>query len=103
MAACAIMALPQVAVILLLLSWSRPIEASIVIALLGGQILMMQRLLRDPMGLPGLILVAAFVAMALFAPWLAPYDPLKIDVANKLKPPSPAHWAGTDQLGRDTL
>jgi peptide/nickel transport system permease protein len=61
------------------------------------------RLLRDPMGLPGLILVAAFVAMALFAPWLAPYDPLKIDVASKLKPPSPAHWAGTDQLGRDTL
>jgi chlorophyll synthase len=50
MAACAIMALPQVAVILLLLSWSRPIEASIVIALLGGQILMMQRLLRDPIG-----------------------------------------------------
>ena len=41
--------------------------------------------------------------MALFAPWAAPYDPLKIDVANKLKPPSLAHWAGTDQLGRDTL
>jgi peptide/nickel transport system permease protein len=61
------------------------------------------RLLRDPMGLLGLILVAAFVAMALFAPWLAPHDPLKIDVANKLKPPSLAHWAGTDQLGRDTL
>jgi peptide/nickel transport system permease protein len=55
------------------------------------------------MGLLGLILVAAFVAMALFAPWAAPYDPLKIDVANKLKPPSMAHWAGTDQLGRDTL
>jgi peptide/nickel transport system permease protein len=67
----------------------------------GGQPL--RRLLRDPMGLLGLILVAAFVAMALFAPWAAPYDPLKIDVANKLKPPSMAHWAGTDQLGRDML
>ena len=67
----------------------------------GGQPL--RRLLRDPMGLLGLILVAAFLAMALFAPWAAPYDPLKIDVANKLKPPSMAHWAGTDQLGRDTL
>jgi peptide/nickel transport system permease protein len=67
----------------------------------GGQPL--RRLLRDPMGLLGLILVAAFVAMALFAPWAAPYDPLKIDVANKLKPPSMAHWAGTDQLGRNTL
>ncbi|MCA3262096.1 MAG: chlorophyll synthase ChlG [Telmatospirillum sp.] len=49
-AACAIMAVPQIVVILLLLSWGRPIEASIVIALLGGQILMMQRLLRDPIG-----------------------------------------------------
>ncbi len=50
MAACAIMALPQIVVILMLLSWGRSIEASIVIALLGGQILMMQRLLRDPVG-----------------------------------------------------
>jgi peptide/nickel transport system permease protein len=63
----------------------------------------LRRLLRDPLGLLGLGLVLAFVLMALFAPWIAPYDPLKIDVANKLKPPSLAHWAGTDQLGRDTL
>jgi chlorophyll synthase len=50
MAACAIMSLPQVAVILLLLSWGQPIEACIVAALLGGQMLMMRRLLRDPVG-----------------------------------------------------
>ncbi len=49
-AACAIMVVPQIVVILLLLGWGRPIEACIVIALLGGQILMMQRLLRDPIG-----------------------------------------------------
>jgi peptide/nickel transport system permease protein len=60
-------------------------------------------LLRDPMGAMGLVLVLAFLAMALFAPWLAPYDPLKLDVMNKLQPPSLSHWAGTDQLGRDTL
>jgi len=41
--------------------------------------------------------------MALFAPWLAPYDPLKIDVMHKFQGPSLAHWAGTDQLGRDLL
>jgi peptide/nickel transport system permease protein len=41
--------------------------------------------------------------MALLAPWLAPYDPLKLDVVNKFAPPSLAHWAGTDQLGRDLL
>lgn len=43
----------------------------------------------------------ALVAVAAFAPWLAPYDPLASDVANALQPPSAAHWAGTDQLGRD--
>ena len=60
-------------------------------------------LLGDPMGLFGLILVLAFVAMAMFAPILAPYDPIKLDVVNKFQPPSLAHWAGTDQLGRDLL
>lgn len=56
-----------------------------------------------PMGSTGAVLVAAFLLMALFAPWIAPYDPLKLDVMNKLQGPSLAHWAGTDQLGRDTL
>ncbi len=60
-------------------------------------------LMRDPMGLFGLVLVLAFVAMALFAPILAPYDPVKLDVMQKFQPPSLAHWAGTDQLGRDLL
>ena len=58
---------------------------------------------RDPMGLSGAILVAGFVTMAIFAPILAPYDPIKIDVANKFAPADFAHWAGTDQLGRDIL
>ncbi|MGY2049648.1 ABC transporter permease [Methylobacterium sp. JK268] len=41
--------------------------------------------------------------VALFAPWLTPYDPIAPDVPNALLPPSAAHWAGTDQLGRDLL
>lgn len=56
-----------------------------------------------PMGSAGAVLVAAFLAMAIFAPWIAPHDPLKLDVMNKLQDPSLSHWAGTDQLGRDTL
>ena len=60
-------------------------------------------LVADPMGLFGLVVVAGFVAMALLAPWIAPYDPVKIDVMHKFQPPTLAHWAGTDQLGRDTL
>ena len=41
--------------------------------------------------------------VALFSPWLTPYDPVASDVSVALQPPSAAHWAGTDQLGRDVL
>jgi peptide/nickel transport system permease protein len=60
-------------------------------------------LLRDPMGLAGLVLVLTFLGMAIFAPWIAPYDPIALDVKAKFQPPSAAHWAGTDHLGRDLL
>src|SRR5690242_102125 len=60
-------------------------------------------LVRDPLGLMGLALVSIFVLMAVFAPWLSPHDPLKIDVAHKFAGPSLDHPAGTDQLGRDLL
>ncbi|MCA0431790.1 MAG: ABC transporter permease [Proteobacteria bacterium] len=60
-------------------------------------------LAADPLGLMGATLVGLFVLMALFAPLLAPYDPLKIDVANKFAGASLKHLAGTDQLGRDLL
>lgn len=60
-------------------------------------------LLAEPLGIMGGAIVLTFVVMALFAPWLAPYDPLKIDVMHKFSGPSLAHWAGTDQLGRDLL
>lgn len=63
----------------------------------------LSRLVKDPMGLIGLVIVIGFVATALFADMLAPYDPIKIDVLNKLQGPSLEHLFGTDQLGRDTL
>ena len=44
---------------------------------------------------------ALLVAVALLAPWLVPYDPVASDVSSALQPPGAAHWAGTDQLGRD--
>ena len=64
---------------------------------------LLARLARDRMGAMGAILVALFVCLALFAPFVAPADPLKLDVLHKLQGPSLQHWAGTDQLGRDTL
>jgi peptide/nickel transport system permease protein len=51
----------------------------------------------------GGILVAIFVAAALLAPVLAPYEPLKGRLVQRLQPPSTAHWLGTDELGRDLL
>src|SRR5467141_1020501 len=47
----------------------------------------------------GLLIVIVFAA--LFGPYVVPYDPLASDTAAALKPPSSAHWFGTDQLGRD--
>ena len=44
-----------------------------------------------------------FVLIALFGPWLAPYDPLATNATNALQPPSAAHLFGTDHLGRDLL
>lgn len=49
----------------------------------------------------GAVVVLAWVFVAAFAPLLSPYDPNFVDVANRLKPPSAAHWLGTDALGRD--
>ena len=46
----------------------------------------------------GLVLL---VALAIAAPWIVPYDPIASNVPLALQPPSAAHWAGTDQLGRD--
>ena len=55
----------------------------------------------------GLLLAVAFLilvlAAALFAPWLAPYDPLRQDLAQSFVDPSWRHPFGTDNLGRDVL
>lgn len=58
---------------------------------------------KDPLGMAGFVLVSLIVLLTVFAPWLAPYDPLDIDVNNRLSSPSAQHWLGTDQLGRDVL
>lgn len=49
------------------------------------------------------LVLAGFVALAVFAPLLAPYPPDQTDLALSLTPPSPAHWLGGNQFGQDTL
>lgn len=54
-------------------------------------------------GLLGAVLVVVMASAALLAPWLSPYDPTAMDLANRLQPPGAAHWMGTDFTGRDVL
>ena len=58
-------------------------------------------MLRSGSGRLGLAIVAIILGAALFAPWLAPYDPDALDVLHRFAAPFSAHWLGTDQLGRD--
>jgi peptide/nickel transport system permease protein len=51
----------------------------------------------------GTVVIALFILMAVFAPLVAPYDPLRQDLAAKFAPPSAAHPFGQDELGRDIL
>jgi ABC-type dipeptide/oligopeptide/nickel transport system permease subunit len=62
-----------------------------------------RRLAGHRLALTGAILVLAEVAIALLAPWLAPFDPSAIDYRAMLAGPSAAHLLGTDDLGRDLL
>ncbi len=58
---------------------------------------------KSPLAMVGTVLVILFLFVALFAPMLAPYDPIKQDLNNILQPPSKEHPFGTDTLGRDIL
>jgi len=62
------------------------------------------RLRRDPVAMVALGILVLLVLMAVFAPYLAPYDPAKGSVIRRLKPiGTPGYILGTDELGRDML
>jgi len=58
---------------------------------------------RSPRLEIGLGIITIFVLMALFAPWISPYNPIKMNLREKYQPPSPRHLLGTDYGGRDVL
>jgi len=61
------------------------------------------RALRHPSFLVGAVICAFVAGAALLSLVWTPYDPTAIEIARKLRPPSNAHWLGTDPFGRDTL
>ena len=63
----------------------------------------LRRLVRRRGAMLGLAVVIGFIALALFAPWVSPYDPLQTSWSAVRKAPSAAHWFGTDEIGRDVL
>jgi peptide/nickel transport system permease protein len=58
---------------------------------------------RNPIGFAGGVVGLGILLMAMAAPWIAPYEPLKTDFRQMAKPPSARNYFGTDQVGRDTL
>ena len=69
---------------------------------LGQSWLQWLRLRRNPLAMLGLTITVALVLMSIFAPLLAPYDPITQNLAERLQPPlTPGHWMGTDDFGRD--
>jgi peptide/nickel transport system permease protein len=63
----------------------------------------LQTLFERPSAVLGLIVIVLFIILAVFAPIIAPYDPITTSWSAVRKAPSAAHWFGTDDLGRDIM
>ncbi len=68
----------------------------------GTRVATLRHLLSGSGAVGAAIVVVAALA-AIFAPWVAPYDPVALDPPARLLGPTAEHWLGTDQYGRDTL
>lgn len=64
---------------------------------------MLRTFLRNRTSLIGASISLVMVILAIIAPWISPYDPLKQNVYHRLTPPEKIHFLGTDEYGRDVL
>lgn len=62
-----------------------------------------RRLRRNRAAVIGVLLIGIYLGVAVFAPWIAPYDPQQGSSADRIKAPCLQYWLGTDELGRDVL
>jgi len=65
--------------------------------------IVLRQFLRHRAAVCGMVMVVLFFVTAAVAPSIAPYSPTVINLGHRLEWPSPAHWLGTDELGRDAL
>lgn len=65
--------------------------------------LALRRFLRHRLAIVGLVILAVMIVLAVFAPWIAPYDPTKLDLRAIRQGPSAAHLFGTDTVGYDVF
>jgi peptide/nickel transport system permease protein len=65
--------------------------------------LALRRFIHRPVAVAGLAVIVVFIALAVLAPLIAPYDPIATSWSAIRKAPSLAHWMGTDENGRDVL
>jgi peptide/nickel transport system permease protein len=61
------------------------------------------RFIHRPVAVAGLVVIVVFIAVAILAPLITPYDPIATSWTAIRKAPSAAHWMGTDENGRDVL
>lgn len=69
----------------------------------GALVTGFRRLAQNHLGLAGFVIVAIIVLSAIFADWIVPYDPIAMNLKDRMQGPSWSHLLGTDQLGRDTF
>jgi len=69
----------------------------------GNRRRVLRRFLRNRLATIGMVIVAIYIFVAIFAPLISPMDPLKQNLSDKRMPPNKTHLLGTDQFGRDIL
>jgi len=77
--------------------------STVVVAVAAGPNALWQALSKNKLSWIGAGLLLLVVLTAVFAPWIAPHDPLQQNIAFRLEPPSAEFWLGTDSYGRDVL
>src|SRR6476646_5036127 len=65
--------------------------------------IIVRKLFRRKLVLAGAAILVVLTLLALFAPWVTPYDPMAMKISDRIQSPRLAHWFGTDELGRDVF